>query len=404
MEFVLSTGVMAFQRIPSLIMITNDDTTAFLIGGAPSENTALFHRIRFSAGDPAAWIRKPDGRSLLIIRDIEADRARRDAQVDDVAVPADFTPNEGLSGDRATATAQATAECLLALGMKRVVLDRSTPYIYAHHLALVGLEVGYDEDLGVKDRRSKSASELEALRRAQSDTEKVMLATLERIAHADIDAEGRLVDDEELLTSERVRGWIDVALLELGYENPGSIVAGGGQAFDCHAHGTGPLRTGEPVIVDIFPLSKSTGYNGDCTRTIVHGAISSAVQRMHDAVIAAKAAGVASIRPGATGEDVHRATIEVIRKHGFEVGLPPEDAPFDWCGMVHGTGHGVGLQVHEPPLLDFNAPELVLGDVLTVEPGLYSAAVGGIRIEDMVVVTETGCENFNRLPEGLTWI
>ena len=180
-------------------MNTNVDTTAFLIGGAPSENTALFHRIRFSAGDPAAWIQKPDGSSLLLIRDIEADRARRDAQVDEVSVPADFTPEGGLSGDRATATAQATAECLRRLGMTKVVLDRSTPYIYAHHLEGVGLEVGYDEDFGVKDRRSKSAYELDALRQAQSDTEAVMLSTLQRIAHADIDAEGRLVDDEELL-------------------------------------------------------------------------------------------------------------------------------------------------------------------------------------------------------------
>lgn len=385
-------------------MSTNDDTTAFLIGGAPSENTALFHRIRFSAGDPAAWIRKPDGSSLLLIRDIEADRARRDAQVDAVAVPADFMPEGGLSGDRATATAQATAECLRRLGMTRVVLDRSTPYIYAHHLEHAGLVVGYDEDLGVKDRRSKTADEIRALRQAQSDTEKVMHATLQRMAHADIDAEGCLVDDEELLTSERVRRWIDVALLELGYDNPGSIVAGGPDAFDCHAHGTGPLRTGEPVIVDIFPLSKSTGYNGDCTRTIVHGTPTDTVRRMHDAVLAAKASGVAAVRPGATGEDVHRATIDVIRDHGFEVGLPPGDASSEWCGMVHGTGHGVGLQVHEPPLLDFNAPGLVVGDVLTIEPGLYSAAVGGIRIEDMVAVTQTGCENFNRLPEGLSWI
>jgi Xaa-Pro aminopeptidase len=385
-------------------MSTNDDTTAFLIGGAPSENTALFHRIRFSAGDPAAWIRKPDGRSLLLIRDIEADRARRDAKVDEVSVPADFTPQGGLSGDRATATAQATAECLRRLGMTKVILDRSTPYIYAHHLERAGLDVGYDEDLGVKDRRSKSVDELKALHQAQSDTESVMHVTLQRIAHADIDAEGRLVDDEELLTSERVRRWIDVALLELGYDNPGSIVAGGPDAFDCHAHGTGPLRTGEPVIVDIFPHSKSTGYNGDCTRTVVHGAVPDSVRRMHEAVVAAKAAGIAAVRPGVTGEEVHRAPIDVIAGHGYEVGLPPKESPLEWCGMVHGTGHGVGLQVHEPPLLDFNAPELIVGDVLTIEPGLYSAALGGIRVEDMVAVTEAGCQNFNRLPEGLIWI
>jgi Xaa-Pro aminopeptidase len=156
--------------------------------------------------------------------------------------------------------------------------------------------------------------------------------------------------------------------------------------------------------VDIFPHSKSTGYNGDCTRTVVHGAVPDSVRRMHEAVVAAKAAGIAAVRPGVTGEEVHRATIDVIAGHGYEVGLPPKESPLEWCGMVHGTGHGVGLQVHEPPLLDFNAPELIVGDVLTIEPGLYSAALGGIRVEDMVAVTEAGCQNFNRLPEGLIWI
>ena len=85
------------------------------------------------------------------------------------------------------------------------------------------------------------------------------------------------------------------------------------------------------------------------------------------------------------------------------MGLPPADAGDDYLGMVHGTGHGVGLEVHEPPLLDKGGPELVVGDILTIEPGLYSKTIGGVRVEDMVVVTETGCDNFNKLPEHLDW-
>ena len=100
---------------------------------------------------------------------------------------------------------------------------------------------------------------------------------------------------------------------------------------------------------------------------------------------------------------MHQATIDVVIGHGHPAGLPPADAGPDFCGMVHGTGHGVGLDVHEPPLLDFKGPALVVGDVLTVEPGLYGTRHGGIRIEDMVAVTADGCENFNRLPEGLEW-
>lgn len=376
---------------------------ARLIAGVPSENTALFHRIRFAAGDPAAWIMQPDGRTILIIRDIEADRARVEAIADLVEVPADHAPPGGLSGDRETATAQAVARCLEVMDPPGVLVDRSTPYIFVNQLLEIGLDVRYDPDLGVVDRRAKSDDELEALQKAQSDTELVMQEACELIGRAAPDADGILQHEHAPLTSERVRQLVDARLLAMGYSNPVSIVAGGPQGADCHDTGTGALRTEQPVIIDIFPRNKRTRYHGDCTRTVVNGSVPDRVLAMHAAVVEAKASGISAIRPGATGESVHQATIEVIQARGFHIGLPPRDAPADWCGMVHGTGHGVGLQVHEPPLLDFRGPSLVLGDVLTVEPGLYSAAIGGVRVEDMVCVTEDGCRNFNRLHEGLGW-
>ena len=380
-----------------------DKNTARLIAGIPSQNNALFHRIRFKAGDPAAWMALPDGTEALLIRDIESDRARRDVDVDSVCIPADYEPETGLSGDRETATAQAVAECLHRSGADRVVVDRSTPHVYTHHLALLGLDVVYDEDLGVLERRSKDGSELDALRSAQAATERAMELACRTIGRAEVGPDGILLHDGEPLTSERVKVMIDVKLLELGYACPGSIVAGGPDGADCHFTGAGPLRTGEPVIVDIYPQSKTTRYNGDCTRTVVNGTVSPELERMHAVVREAKAAGISAVRAGVTGESVHQATIDVIIANGYATGLPPADAPADFCGMVHGTGHGVGLDVHEPPLLDFKGPLLVEGDVLTVEPGLYGSAIGGIRIEDMVAVTAEGCENFNSLPEGLDW-
>ena len=117
---------------------------------------------------------------------------------------------------------------------------------------------------------------------------------------------------------------------------------------------------------------------------------------------------VAGIEPSAPDSDepfeVHDSkTGEVITRYGYAMGLPQEDAPDSYCGMIHGTGHGVGLEVHEPPLLDMRGPELVEGDVLTIEPGLYCRALGGVRVEDMVVVTREGCDNLNCLHEGLDW-
>jgi Xaa-Pro aminopeptidase len=136
---------------------------------------------------------------------------------------------------------------------------------------------------------------------------------------------------------------------------------------------------------------------------VVHGAISPELERMHAAVVAAKAAAAAACRAGVTGQAVHEATRQSILQAGYAMGLPPADAPDTYCAMTHGTGHGIGLDVHEPPLLDMGGPELVIGDAVTIEPGLYRRAVGGVRVEDMVIVTEDGCESLNRLPEGLDW-
>lgn len=379
---------------------------ATMMAGIPAHNMALYHRVRFLVGDPAVLLELPTAtgkESLLILRDIEMDRARAHARADRVTCPAEFEPAGGLSGDRETATAQAAAECLRRAGIAEVVADRSLPLIYSHALQAVGISVGCDLSLGVTTRRAKDTEEVAHLRESQRVTELAMEMACGLIARAQADRQGLLHHDGAPLTAERVRAAIDVFLLERGYTNPESIVAGGREGADCHNLGSGPLYTEQPVIVDIFPQNRQTLYYGDCTRTVVHGQVSDTLRRMREAVAGAKAAGIAAIRPGVTGQQVHEATIAVIRQHGFEVGLPKPDYPDTYCAMVHGTGHGVGLEVHEPPLLDKGGPPLVLGDAITVEPGLYTKALGGIRIEDLVVVTADGCENLNRLPGELSW-
>lgn len=377
---------------------------ATVLAGIPQTNLALFHKIRFSVGDPCAYIELDDGMRVLIIRDIEMERARKHARADKVYCPADFEPEDGLDGDRETATAQALAECLLRGGIQSVTADRSLPLIYAFMIQGAGIELECDIDLGVTERRSKDEQELTHLRHAQATTEEVMKIICETILNAQADKSGTLMFEGEPLTSERVLSMIDIAFLKRGATTPhGSIVACGPIGADCHHRGAGPLKAGQPVIVDIFPHIRASGYNGDCTRTIVNGDIPDQLVKMHAAVLQAKQAAQKVTRAGVTGEDVHKAAIGVIKAHGYSVGLPPKGAPDSFCSMVHGTGHGIGLDVHEPPLLDMKGPELVVGDVLTIEPGLYCKAIGGIRIEDMVAVTKDGCENFNTLPTGLHW-
>jgi len=378
--------------------------TATVMAGIPAINLSLFRAIRFKVGDPAALLTLPTGTGaterVLIIRDIEMERAKRHARADGVHCPADFEPAGGLSGDRETATAQSVAQCLVSRGIKAVRADRSLPLIFAHFIEKAGIALECDTEMGVLERRSKDAQELDWLREAQRATESAMKLACETVARAKAAADGTLVHDGAPLTAERLRATIDIHLLTNGYENPESIVACGAQGADCHDHGHGVLRTGEPVIVDIFPQNRKTLYNGDMTRTVVHGAIPPEVARMHAAVVAAKRDAIAAVRPGVTGQSVHEATLAALARHGYGAGQPTQQGvPV----ISHGTGHGIGLEVHEPPLLAMKGPQLVVGDVLTVEPGLYALGIGGIRVEDMVAVTATGCENFNSLQESLDW-
>ena len=325
--------------------------TATLRAGVPTTNRGLYHRLRFAVPDPVALVEVADGgrsTATLIVRDIEAARARLHARgVDLVACPADLAPPGGLSADREVATAQAAAECLRRAGVSRVVGDRSLPLIFAEACRAAGVGVDLDVDLGVADRRAKDDQELDWLRHAQAVTEGAVRLACEAIGSAGVRGDGVLMREAEVLTSERVKAMVAVWLLGRGFVAE-SIVAGPPHSGDCHDGGSGPLRTGGPVIVDVFPRDAASRYVGDCTRTVVNGDVPDPVRDMHAAVVEAKAAAIAAFRVGVTGDEVHAASQRVLDARGYPRGLPtgPEDhRPL----AQHGTGHGVGLDVHEAP-------------------------------------------------------
>ena len=371
------------------------------MAGVPSSNKAIFHRVRFAPHDPVSWIQFSDGRRTMIVRDVELPRAQRSDRADSAHTYENFAPAGGLSGDRAIRAAQATAECLARENVKRVVADRTLPLIYLDELRRRGLSVECDLDLGILERRQKDAGEVAALREAQRITELAIRHACEFIATSKAVDDGSLTNDGQPVTSERVRDEIDRVLRQHGCSGEGHIVAGGPDASDCHFGGRGQLRTGGPIIVDVFPRHLATGYHGDCTRTVVHGDISPTVAKMHAAVVEAKAASLAATKAGVTGEAVHRAAIDVLHRHGYATGFESNGKPGGF--MPHGTGHGIGLDLKEPPLLDIGGPELLVGDAITVEPALYDTTIGGIRLEDLVIVTADGYENLNTLPESLDW-
>lgn len=375
-----------------------------VLAGLPAHNATLYHRIQFSPPDACVILDFADGRSVFLVRDLEMDRARQAVRADQVACAADFEPEGGLSGDRETALAQATAECLRRSGEASLTVDRTLPYLYAHYIQQAGIEVRYSAEFGVRERRIKNEQEIEHLRRAQTVTGEAMTYACRLIAGATPDRTGELQHDGSVLTSERVRTMITAFLLERGFSNPhDSIVVTVPHIADCHHFGTGALRVNESVIVDIFPVDNASRYCGDMTRTVVCGEPSAELQRMHRAVCEAKAAGCEALRAGTTGEAVHLATTRVIEAHGYSLlrGDARRESPVPT--MRHGTGHGIGLEVHEPILLDHGGGEIHAGEVFTVEPGLYSETLGGVRVEDMVLTTGDGHEILGPLHEGLDW-
>ncbi len=374
--------------------------TASILAGYADKNASLFRRLQVPLGDPAAWF-EIHGHTVALVRDLEMDRVRQRSNADHVTCPAEHEPSLGLSADRETATAQAAVQLLRSKRVEQIKVDRSLPYIFAWHLQQAEIELIYDEHLGVLDRRVKTDHEIEHLCSAQAVTEEVMRMLCERIANASADAKGQLCVAGEVLTSESMRTLAALEFLKRGFSmGHGAIVATAPDVADCHHSGSGPLYTERPVIVDLFPRDEATRYNGDCTRTVVHGQASDTVKAMHAAVVAAKAAAEKVLVAGNLASEVQRATEDVLIQHGYPVS---RGTVTDHPSIQHGTGHGIGLDVHEPILLDHGGGELLEGEVFTVEPGLYGRSDGGVRIEDMLVVTEGTPRNLNQLPSGLDW-
>lgn len=377
-----------------------------LLAGIPYTNQTLYHQIRFLVGDPVAYLGNlpPEGESLLLVRDIELARARKFARADQVGCPQDFTPTGGLSGDREVATAQAVVEVLRQRGVTLVSTDRTLPFLYAAQLQAAGIQLTLDDELGVRARRIKTAEEIKALEQAQKFTGQAMTMACKWIATADVNDAGELMQEGEVVTSERVRRRITQFCIDNGFSNlTDSIVVTAPHVADCHHLGTGPLKTGLPVVVDIFPRDDSTRYYGDCTRTVVHGTPSDEIVKMHRAVVAAKEAACRALKPGTTGDAVHQVTVAALKEHGYEYIPGNEQHDPEVPAMRHGTGHGIGLDVHEPILLSVDGEEILAGEVFTVEPGLYSSTLGGVRVEDMAHVTNDGAEVLSPLYEGLDW-
>lgn len=369
-------------------------TEPILLYAASDSDADILYATRFFAPDPFVFLRTRTGKRVLVMSDLEIDRAKRTSNAHRVL---SFSHFSGLAEKRLGRTPHAAdtiAEVLRALRIASVNVPANFPSGVTERLREHRIRVRVADGPLFPERGTKSLAEVVAIRSAMRVTETGMQAALDLLRRARIQ-KGWVVVDGRRLTAEDLRRVADTTILAGGCLPAHTIVAPGRQGCDPHDEGSGPIRAGVPIIIDIFPRAQKSGYFGDITRTFVKGRASDTVRAMHAAVFEAQRQALRSIRHSVRARDIHDAIHERFAARGFKSGKI--DGRMQ--GFFHGTGHGLGLEIHEPPRVAGNDTVLRAGMVITVEPGLYYWPHGGVRIEDTVLVTKSGIRNLTRFPK-----
>ena len=357
-----------------------------LIYAASPQSADMMYATGFHAPDPFIFL-EHRGKKTIVLNDLEIDRGRKQADVGEILSQSSLA--RAIGGQPPAAVI--AAYLLRRRKIRRVEVPSDFPLGFARALEKSGIRVTPVEGHFWPDRERKTARELAQIRSALGLAAAGIRRAAGVLRAAKIGRGGVLRWNGRVLTSELVRAEADAAVLRAGGVPEGTIVAGGRQACDPHERGHGPLRAHELIILDVFPRCSRSGYFGDLTRTVVRGRASEAQRRLWETVCAAQRSAIRRIKPGVPGRDVHRGVQEFFASRGY----PTEQKGGRWTGFFHGTGHGLGLDLHEEPRMA--ATTFRPGQVFTVEPGLYYPGVGGARHEDVVAVTRTGCGKLSRL-------
>ncbi|HYL08585.1 MAG TPA: M24 family metallopeptidase [Candidatus Udaeobacter sp.] len=357
-----------------------------------SDDTDFIYATGFGV-ELALYVRYADGDDVLVVSPLEADRARAQAKVGRIVEDGDVYAS--------SSWAQLAAGMLRERGLSAARVSPNLKSVHLEDLRAGGVDVEVDRDLFKAERRRKSEHEAAAIHDAQRAAEAAVVEVVRELARAEI-REGLLWSNGDPLTTERLYARAQLTLGERGYTCPDMIIAGAPHSAIPHDTGEGQIKANAPVVIDIFPTSRATHYNGDLTRTVVVGEIPQEVRKMHAAVLQALDAGIETISAGVSGKEVHTTVCQVLVDRGFGTTTRGFEGPDGVAKMNHSTGHGVGLDVHESPGLRLaGAEQLREGDVVTVEPGLYLLGVGGVRVEDTGMVTANGFQNFTTLTRSL---
>lgn len=363
---------------------------------ASSEADAnLYYATRFIAPDDFVFF-QIRGKKHLLMNDLEVDRAREQAEVDQVhsisKLAADYKKKHG----KPARFMDLIAEFAKNKKVSEFTVPGNFQLLYADALRERGFKIHVGPDPFFEARTVKSKEEVAAVRTAIKHTEKAIRAAID-VLRKSVPRKGKLYYHGNVLTSEDIKKVINVSLMESDCIAQHSIVACGIQCVDPHNQGSGPLFANESIIMDIFPRDSHSRYHADITRTVVRGRAKPKLRKMFQTVLEGQKIGFKNIKEGVDASTIHAGIEKLFQNQGFATGIMNGRMQ----GFFHGTGHGLGLDVHEAPRVGRVKDILKAGQIVTVEPGLYYEDSGGVRIEDDVLVTKTGCVILSTLERKL---
>ena len=367
-------------------------TGSLLLIGGGADSSDFRYVTGFRAVDPVVFIRHKAERTLIVPA-MEKGRALREVKKGIRVLAVSELITTRTKHPRISDWIVAYAK---SHRIGHFVVSAKCPVGIVESLRRRGLSVSVFRGPIVPEREFKTRDEIHKIAAVQQAAVAALGAAINVLARCRIAKDSKLVWKGKEITAEDMRAIIAIELLRRGCSAEGTIVACGAQSADPHEEGRGPLRAHAPIILDIFPRDMQTGYWGDLTRTVVRGRASEPVRRMFAAVRAAQVAVMRAARPGVKLADLHALAQRELEGRGFRTQLVGQPS-----GFIHSTGHGVGLDIHEAPAIAKVKGRLRQGHVVTIEPGLYYPEVGGVRIEDTVVIGSRGAQLLARAPYRL---
>src|SRR5881227_4038575 len=345
-------------------MSRRKDKAALLIVAASETDPDMLYATKFFAPDPFIFLQK-NGKRTLILSDLEIDRGRKQAKADEFVMFSQLEREVQGKSKKAPPYEKVLAHFLRKRRIRSAIVPSNFALGYAQELMANNIRVRATNGLFWPEREAKSEKEIEMIGRALRITERGLKRAIEVLKASKPGAGKRLRWSGKTLTSEMLRAEIDSTILRAGGIPTGTIVAGGDQACDPHERGFGPLYANSLIVLDVFPRDAKTGYFGDMTRTVLRGRASEAQRELWNTVKGGQALALKRIKAGVDGMTIHKAIQEFFVSRGFTTGVRNGRR----VGFFHGTGHGLGLEIHEHPRLQ--KVTLKAGKCLTVEPGLY---------------------------------